>query len=123
MPVKVELTEIEELTRITLSGRVTLPEFLKALSAYARNGTTRLEIYDVARLDGNRFSSKEIDALVDYLTSAPIRRPTGSKTAIVAAKTVDIGLTRMIAILSEGAVPYELEAFRSMEEAMDWLLK
>ncbi|MCP3953365.1 MAG: hypothetical protein GY697_14280 [Desulfobacterales bacterium] len=51
----------------------------------------------------------------------PNRRPAGSKTAIVISKTVDLGLSRMVSLLSEGVVNFEIEAFRSVEEAMDWL--
>jgi hypothetical protein len=123
MPVTIDSTEFEDLTRITLAGKVTLPEFVKALTSYAQNGPTRLEIYDVSRLDEDRFSTAEIDTLVDYLRAAPDRRPPNSKTAIIAAKTVDIGITRMISILSEGSISFKLEAFRSIEEAMDWLVE
>ena len=123
MPVTFETTDIKDLTRIVLAGKVTLPELTKALNAYAQSGPTRLEIYDISRFDEGRFSTAELNRLADYLKAAPASRPAGSKTAVVAAQTVDIGITRMLSILSEGSVAFELEAFRSEEEALDWLLK
>ena len=120
MPIKIEPTDNEELTRITLIGTVTVHELLEALDAYGRRGTTRLEIYDISELDGDRFSTGDIDILVDYLTGLD-RRPANGKTAIVAARTVDIGITRMISMLSSGEVSYQIEAFRNVKEAMDWL--
>ena len=123
MPVTIKTTEIDELTRITLSGKVSLSELTRALNDYALKGPTRLELYDIARLDEDRFTAEEIDELAHYLREAPNQRPPGSKTAVIAAHTVDIGLTRMLSSLAEDTVSYEMEAFRSEEEAMDWLLK
>ncbi len=121
MPVTIEPTEIEDLTRVTLSGAVTFTEFIKALDIYGKNGPARLELYDVRNLEGERFSAADIDLLIDYFRLNPNRRPAGSKTAIVISKTVDLGLSRMVSLLSEGVVNFEIEAFRSVEEAMDWL--
>ena len=121
MPVTIEPTEIEDLTRVTLSGTVAFAEFLEALHTYGKSGPTRLELYDVRKLEGERFSAAEIDRLVDYFKRHPNRRPVGSKTAVVISKTVDFGLARMVSILSEGVVTFKIEAFRSVEEAMDWL--
>ena len=123
MPVTFETTAIKDLTRITLAGKVTLSELTSTLNAYAQCGPTRLEIYDISRLDEDRFSTQEINILADYLKTAPNNRPPGSRTAVIAAHTVDIGITRMLSILAEDSVSYELEAFRSEEEAMEWLLQ
>ena len=95
---------------------------MEALDEYGRRGTTRLEIYDINELDGERFSTGDIDILVNYLTGLD-RRPPGGRTAIVAARAVDIGITRMISMLSAGEVSYRIEAFHTLEEAMAWLRK
>jgi len=123
MPVTIVPTEFEDLTRVTLSGTVAFAEFINALDNYGRNGPTRLELYDVLGLEGERFSTTEIDLLIDYFRLHPERRPPKSRTAIVVSKTVDLGLTRMVSILSDGIVNFEIEAFRSIPEATDWLLK
>ena len=122
MPVTIEPTEIEDLTRVTLSGTVAFAEFIKALNTYGKNGPTRLELYDVRKLEGERFSTDDINRLIDFFRRHPDRRPTSSKTAVVISKTVDLGLSRMVSILSEGIVTFQIEAFRSVEDAMDWLL-
>ena len=49
--VLIDATEIEDLTRITLAGKVTLPELIGVLDSYARTGPTRLEIYDIEHLE------------------------------------------------------------------------
>jgi hypothetical protein len=123
MPVTIEPTEIEDLTRVALSGTVAFAEFLKALNTYGKKGPTRLELYDVRKLEGERFSTADIDLLVDYFRRHPKRRPAGSKTAVVIFKTVDLGLSRMVSILSEGVVTFKIEAFRSVEDVMDWLAR
>ena len=117
MPVTIETTDIADLTRITLSGAVSLEEFVKALDAYGKRGPTRLELYDVRELGGERFSAADMDRLVNYFRRHPDRRPHGSKTAILISKTVDLGITRMFSILSDGIVSFEVEAFRSVENA------
>jgi len=123
MPVTIEPTETEDLTRLTLSGPVTFAEFIKALNAYGARGPTRLELYDARELSGKRFSTEDIDLLIEYFRQHPDRRPPQGKTAIVISQTVDLGLSRMVSILSEGIVNFEIEAFKSFPEAMDWLLE
>ena len=123
MPVTIEPTEIEELTRVTLDGTVTFAEFIKALDTYGQIGPARLELYDVRNLEGERFSAADIDLLIDYFRRNPNRRPAGSKTAVVVSRTVDLGLSRMVSILSEGVVNFKIEAFRSVADAMDWLVQ
>ena len=122
MPVTIEPTENEDLTRVTLAGTVTFAEFMKALDTYGKNSPTLLELYDVRKLEGERFSTADFDRLVDYLSRHHHRRPAGGKTAVVVSRTVDLGLSRMVSILSEGVVTFKIEAFRSVEEAMDWLV-
>ncbi len=122
IPVTIEPTEIEDLTRVTLSGTVPFDEFIKALNTYGKAGPTRFELYDVRKLEGERFSTTDIDLLIDYFRRHPDRRPAGSKTAVVVSKTVDLGLSRMVSILSEGIVTFKIEAFRSLEDAMAWLV-
>lgn len=123
MPVTVENSDIDELTRITLTGEVSFPDFIQALNAYGAGGPTRLELYDVRGLEGERFSNADIDLLIDYFRRHPNRRPAQGKTAIVLSQTVDLGLTRMVSLLSDGIVNFEIEAFESISEAMDWLLE
>lgn len=123
MPVTIEPTDIEDLTRVTLSEAVSLAEFIKALNAYAKRGPARLELYDVRKLEGERFSATDIDLLIDYFRRHPDRRPSNSKTAIVVSKTVDLGITRMFTILSDDIVSFKVEAFRSVQKAMDWLIQ
>ncbi len=121
MPVIIEPTENEQLTKITLSGSVPLRELIKSVNAYGKAGPTRLELYDARELEGERFSAGEIDMLVDYFRKYPDRRPPGSKTAIVVSKTVDIGIARMFSILLDGVVSFRIEAFRSVGKALEWL--
>lgn len=123
MPVTIEPTDIEDLTRVTLSGAVSLTEFIKAINAYGKRGPARLELYDVRELEGERFSATDIDLLTDYFRRHPDRRPANSKTAIVVAKTVDLGITRMFSLLSDDFVSFKIEAFRSVQKAMDWLIQ
>jgi hypothetical protein len=109
------------LTVFTLSGQVSFAELTDALGRYGEEGPTMNELYDIRELQGRRLSKAEIERLVGYVNRYAHRRRTISKTAIVIKEDIDFGISRMIAMLSEGSVPYRIDVFRSMEKAMEWL--
>lgn len=122
MPVNITTDPSRDLTVLTVVGIVRLPELTAALNAYGAKGPTRNEIYDIRVLSGERLSSDDINALTDYFKRfTPDRRPAGSRTAIVVAQDVDYGLARMIALLTEDAVPFHTAIFHTLQAAEDWL--
>ena len=57
----------------------------------------------------------------DILEQRVAKRPSGRKTAVLADKTIDCGLSRMISMLADGLVPYRIELFKDIESAYLWL--
>ena len=122
MPILYDIDRKNDLTTFTLSGELNLPDLKSTLDRYREVGPTSLEIYNTSSLSGKRLSSDELNMLADYLSQYNHIRPPGSKTAIVASGDLDYGLSRMISILTEGKTAYNIQAFRSMDEANEWLL-
>lgn len=121
MAVIIDRNDPDELTTFTVSGKVTLPELLRALDRYGRGGPTRYELYDLLELKGERLSSADICSLIDFFQKYPNIRPRESKTAILVASDIDFGIGRMISMISDGQVSFKIEVFRSLEKALSWL--
>ncbi len=65
-------------------------------------------------------SAEDLRAVVDYVKA---HRPAGAgKTAIVAAKDLAYGLSRMYEVMT-GEQPFETRVFRDSELAHQWLLE
>lgn len=123
MPISYDIDRENDLTTFTLSGELNLPDLKSILDRYREIGPTSLELYNTSSLSGKRLSSDELNMLADYLSQFTDVRSPGSKTAIVASEDLDYGLSRMISILTEGRTVYNIQAFRSVDEANEWLLK
>ncbi len=122
MPVAIRTNRTKSLTTIRVHGVVRLPELISALNTYGAEGPTRYEIYDIRNLTGERLSSDDISSLTEYFNRySPQQRPPGSRSAIVVASDVDYGIGRMIALMTEDHVPFEVEIFHSLQAAQDWL--
>ena len=121
MPVIFEIDRVKDLTKFTLQGQVTLSELIDAVNAYGKSGVTLNELYDIRQLAGERITSSDIDAVVKYLHKYAVVRPVNSKTAVLVVEALDYGISRMIQNLTEGAVPFEIEVFKSLEQALAWL--
>lgn len=121
MTVAIDRNVPDELTTFTVSGKVTLPELIQALDRYGCSGPTRYELYNLCELKGERLSSADIRSLIDFFQKYPNIRPPESKTAILVASDIDFGIGRMISMISEGQVSFNVEVFRSLENALNWL--
>ena len=122
MPISYDIDREKNLTVFTLSGELNFHDFKSTLDHYRKIGPTSLELYNTSSLSGKRLSSDELNMLTNYLSQYTNVRPPGSKTAIVASDDLDYGLSRMISTLTEGRTVYNIQAFRSMDEANEWLL-
>ena len=121
MPIHFAIDRTKDLTVFNFSSEVTLTEFIATLNDYGKQKPTRFELYDVRGLSGERFTTKDIQGLADFLKEHAGKRPSDSKTVIVVNETIDYGLSRMISMLTDGHVPYRIEVFRSIEKANRWL--
>ena len=121
MPIKFAIDRDRNLTTFTLQGQVTLSEMLAALNSYGESGVTLNELYDVRNLAGERISTEDIEAVVNYFKAYGGARPESSKTAVLVAEALDYGLSRMIQLLTEGNVPFRINVFKTVEDAIAWL--
>ena len=121
MPITIEKSDSDALTTVAVSGKMMLAELIEALDRYGRGGPTRLELYDLRNLTGERLSSADIHALIDFFRKYPKIRPPESKTAVLVASDIDFGIGRMVSMISDGQVPFEIDVFRSLDQALNWL--
>ncbi len=123
MPIQYNIKREKDLTVFTWTGQVTFPEIVDSLGAYGKDGPTFYELYDLRELKGERLSTLDIDRLVDHLDRFANYRPKNSKTAVVVRADVDFGISKTIALLTDidGVVPYQINVFRDMDEAVRWL--
>ena len=121
MPIRFETNPDRELTTLTLTGQLTLDEMIEGLQEYGESGPTRLELYDARGLEGERISTEEVDKLVAYFQKFPDVRGARSRTAVLVNTNLDFGLTRMVALLTESRVSFEVNVFKTMEDAKAWL--
>jgi hypothetical protein len=110
-----------DMTTFSLSGSVTLDEFIESLGKYGKAGPTHRELYNALHLKGERLSSADIEILAMYFQEYSDARRPGSKTAVVVGTEIDYGITRMISMLTEAFVNFEVEVFRSIDGATEWL--
>ncbi len=121
MPIQFKIDRHRNLTIFVLQGQVTLSEIFEALNSYGRSGVTLNELYDVRKLVGERISTEDIEAVVNYFKEYGGVRPENSKTAVLVAEALDYGLSRMIQLLTEGDVPFQIDVFNALEPALAWL--
>ncbi len=123
MPIAYQINRFRDLTIFTLSGQVLFSELTDSLSAYGKDGTTVYELYDLRKLTGERLSNAEIERLVGYFNLFANNRPDNSKTAVVVRADIDFGISKTVALLTDidGVVPYKINVFRDMDQAVKWL--
>ena len=121
MPIRFDTDRERELTTLTLTGQLTLNELIDGLHEYGKSGPTRLELYDARGLDGERISTEEVDQLVAYFLKFPDVRGPRSRTAVLVETNLDFGISRMVSLLTESSVSFEVNVFKTTEEAEAWL--
>ena len=121
MPMTYNIDRSKDLTVFTLSGEVSFQEFISVINEYGREGPTLFELYDLRAITGRRMTSGEMNSFADFLARHPDMRKPGNKTAVVVSADIDYGLSRMISILTEETTAYDIESFRDLDEAWEWL--
>lgn len=111
------------LVSMTCTGAITMTDirdaFLEMLDDPAfRPGANML--WDFRTIEKGAATEEEIVDLVSMVKENQPRRGSGYKVALLADKDLFYGLTRMYQAYS-GSLPFEVMAFRSMDEASQWL--
>jgi hypothetical protein len=121
MPITFDIDMTNDLTVFIWSGEITYIELVDTLNCYGKNKPAIYELHDLRNLTGDRLSSDELHTLSVYLEQHTDSRPLNSKTAVVVKKSLDYGLSRMISSLTDQRVHYEIEVFRTLSDAKQWL--
>jgi len=122
MPITFKTNQSKSLTIFTATGDVTYNEAVNTLGAYTKDGYTRLELFDFSNGTGQSFTSEQIEQVLEMGKANLDMRPADGKTALVVSKDIDYGLSRVFQTLSEiEGITWEVEVFRSMNEAYEWL--
>jgi hypothetical protein len=107
---------------VTASGIATVEDFvpLKTAIADPRWRPPMRVLLDFRQVDWSRMSAADVERRVGLLVQNTDRIGR-CYTAVAVTRDLDYGMVRMQQALSERRVPYELEVFRSVDEARGWL--
>ncbi|BBO76964.1 hypothetical protein DSCW_43810 [Desulfosarcina widdelii] len=121
MPVSTSTDESHALTIFTVEGELTFEEQMNALKAFYSGDPTANVLWDFRLMKGNRVSSQELEELFNFIKANRAKRLQG-KTALVATSDLDFGLSRVSEAYSQiRQLPWEMKAFRTMDEALEWI--
>lgn len=110
-----------DLTIVKAMGMMTSIDFMDWTATYYSGKTTLLVLWDLTEANLSEINTGNLrdDAT---LTKNHADKRKGGKTAFVSADTLSYGLCRMLeAFYDLAKVPFEVEVFRSLDEAMGWL--
>lgn len=117
------IDEGRDLTVFCIEGELSFEEQMEALRQFYEGTPTRNVVWDFRRLEGSRISSGQLREIISFIKWHGKKRPAG-KTALVAATDLDFGLSRMSQAYADyEKVPWPIESFRTMDEALAWFDK
>jgi hypothetical protein len=121
MTVSPSTDESRDLTIFTVKGELAFEVQMNTLKAFYNGEPTANVLWDFRLMEGNRLSSKELEVLFALIKNNQGKRPKG-KTALVSATDLDFGLSRVSETLCHVQnLPWEIRAFRSMDDALKWI--
>jgi hypothetical protein len=111
----------KQLTIFIVVGKPSFEETLEVLKPFYEKHPTKNLLWDFRNASFETLSSKNLEAIADYVKQHGEVRA-GGKTAFVVSKDLEYGLFRMIETFGEiRKIPIYTEVFRSMDEAVHWL--
>jgi hypothetical protein len=121
MPVTTNADHDKQLTIHTVTGEPSFEEGMAAFKQFWEGKPTQNVLWDFRKASLTRLSSIETEAMIDYIKQHAEKR-SGGKTAILVSKDLEYGISRMAQTFAElKNIPFEMEIFRSIEEAIQWL--
>jgi hypothetical protein len=122
MSITSQTDKSRNLTIFTASGKITLADGIGVMESFYKNPTQNVLLDFSHQTDTPVvLTSEDLVTFFSYLTIKKERRPEG-KTAIVASDDLRYGMSRMAEALAEMEnLPWKMKAFRSMDEANNWL--
>jgi hypothetical protein len=125
MPIISQVDKSKNLTIYTLAGELTIDEIYEALKSFWEAHELTLNIlWDARSAIVTNLKSSDIENIATFISQYRDRfeeRKDG-KAAIVASTDLQYGLSRIVEALYEiEDFPTNLQAFRTIEEAIQWL--
>lgn len=121
MPFIIERITDRDLTVITATGIIEPGEAFSAVKDFYDGTPTRNVIWDFRAVAMTYVPQDEITQLFEYSMKNLLKRQFG-KTALVAPGNQDFELARSTSTIGDLTnVPWEMQAFRNLEEACQWL--
>lgn len=108
-------------TFFSVNGDVTANDIMLEVKQYMAGEQTDNAVWDFTQAASVDISTLEIKGIADSLKQLA-KRGQVRKVALVASKTINIGLGKLFAAFAQMAgVPHTYKVFRDMSHAMAWL--
>lgn len=121
MPFSIERFKDRDLTVITVTGKIESGEAFQAVKKFYDGIPTKNVIWDFRAVAMSQISQDEITQLFEYSMKNILKRQFG-KTALIAPGDHDFELARSTSTIGDLTnVPWEMQAFRTLEEAYQWI--
>ena len=105
------------------SGNITSQDLLSSINSFYDNSPTLYTLWDFSKGSMSSISNESIRQIFSLVQNRGTNRQNG-KTAIVATKDLEYGMSRMFQIMStDNVFPFTIKVFRSYDEAMKWILR
>ena len=116
---KYDLTKA--LTIIKAVGKMKADDFHEWTANYYTGKVTSLALWDLTEADLSEIQTEDLRHDAEHTKAlAEVRK--GGKTAIVSANSLEYGLSRMLETFYDmEEVPFEIQVFHTINEAMEWL--
>lgn len=123
MPARVEFDPTDNLVTLDLHGRIDLADATRILDEIMARPDIRSPngLIDTDGLTGLDLVAQDIRQIAEFAERADAVWA-GGRWAVVAPRDLVYGMARMYQLIRSGA-PYEIEVFRTREEAHRWLAR
>lgn len=106
----------------TVTGELDVEDFRRAVEAlYEMEPVPQLSLWDLRDATLTQFTAQRILSVQAHL-SPRVRGREGGRTAVVVSADLNFGVVRQYLAYSDDLeLPFEQNAFRTMEDALSWL--
>ena len=120
-----EIDTNQSIARVTLHGELIIDEFLalyEKLLLRPQFLPTMSVIWDARDASAVRLTSSDLQRIGNFVREKTIERGEG-KAAWVVSADFEYGMGRMYELMTEGYIPVTFRVFRSIEEAIQWVME
>jgi hypothetical protein len=109
---------------ITAIEDVSFEEIMDVVRLFYEVHPTKNAIWDFRHGTGEKVTTKQVNIIAEYVGKHAQESRKGGKTAYVADEDFEFGMLRMSDVLIQmKEVPFQIEIFKSLDEAMEWIEK